>query len=427
MKRLLITVLMVCVAWGAFSQAVDVKKLDLSKAEMHLAGPDAIYVSSIYYGDTRMSVLLKWDGADGAIIYGPYLDAQKLLLDSYELGYAKMKIQGNDTLLISDLILGGQGFSGRFRYDGVYSLKLQSYWNTMAPKTLEMQVAELQTQLDRARSSYGSQLEALEKKGQADVAAKEELEKEVSELEAEIAEQNELIAEGRELIADGTEYIAKLEAQVRAAGGEVTGMAEMAPESDVTVPPIILPKRQVKSGFAGGMSLNGDWNMSGGSLVQNAAGLYFAKYEIPLDQRSSSTVFGFTGKATGAKKIGYGLHFFASGSKSGKGYGYGQSFLVWLTRDEGYYGNDHTYVQLYRSYDDIKMYQVASARIPQSIESDIRTDVLFDRTLNAILVTVNGWLVTGYMVEDGIAVGDSVAFRSLGGTASFKNFYVLVK
>ena len=128
--------------------SVDISQLDVSDAMMHLAGPDTIYVTDIEYGGVPMSIILKYDGMQGALIYGPYFEDNKFLLDSFELGYAKLRLQGSDTLVISDLLLYGTGVLGRFEYDGVYTLNLANWWQTSGPMTNEMRIAELQAQSD---------------------------------------------------------------------------------------------------------------------------------------------------------------------------------------------------------------------------------------------------------------------------------------
>jgi hypothetical protein len=100
---------------------------------------------------------------------------------------------------------------------------------------------------------------------------------------------------------------------------------------------------------------------------------------------------------------------------------------VWLTRDKGYYKSDSTYVQLYRSYDDVTMVQIGSVAIPESISSELDTEVIYDRTKRTISVFVNGKKRLEQVVEDPIWSGDSVALRTLGAGVTFTRGYIKVK
>ena len=372
---------------------VDPSKIDMSRAELNIAGPDMVYVTNIDYDGIRLSALLKYDGMDGALIYGPYTDNGKLILDNYELGQATLRIQGNDTLVITDLNLGGQGYAGRLKYDGKFTLRLSSYWETMTPKTPEMQLAELNRLIVR--------------------------------YERDVSRRDALIATKDSQIADLEDQLAK--AGTMAAPAQRVTAPTTVRRGDIDVPAIYLPRTEILSGFRSGRGTYGSWKLTGGTLSQTNTSLNWAKYVIDVDQRSTTTMYTFNAKAIGKGKVGYGLHFFAGNQETSRGYGYGRSFLLWLTRDAAFYGTDNTYIQLYRSYDDIKMYQVMSNRISHSIESDLAITVGYDRTLNVILVGVNGWLVAGYMVEDGIALGDNIALRTMGGPVEFSNLSVKVK
>ena len=211
MKKVLITVLMVALAWGVFAQAVDISMIDVSKAEMSLAGPDSVYVTNIYYGMTRLSVMLKYNGGTGATIYGPYFDSDKLLLDSFDLGYADIRKLGDDTLIISDLILYGEGVSGRFKFDGKYTLDMQRWWQTEAPKTDETRIAELTT----SQTRYEQEITATKGKYQADIA---ELEVEKVTLQEKLDSQNRMIENGKRQYES---QIASLQRQLSSAGVEV--------------------------------------------------------------------------------------------------------------------------------------------------------------------------------------------------------------
>lgn len=381
-----------------FAGGVDKSMIDVSKAEMSLAGPDSIYVTNIFYGDVRMSVLLKYDGITGATIYGPYYDNEKFLLDTFEMGYADIRAQGENTLIISDLVLYGQGITGRFEYDGRSTLNLKSWWESTTPTTMEAQIAKLQADLADAKSMS--------------MMASEESAKTIADLESTL---NDLYARIEVGQKDYEDQIAALKRQVAAGGGRV-----MAPT----------PTRQVLTvaAAARATSLSGTWDLSETALTQTDATQLFAKFAAPLNQRSDQTLYSFTARAANAtEKVGYGAHIFVSGDKSTLSWGLGNSYLIWVTRDPKFYRNDNTYIQIYRSYDDITMVQVASVATSENIARSNDVEILYDKDAATISVSMNGTLYVTYDVVDVIESGSKVAARTLGGPVTFSNASVKAK
>ncbi len=444
MKKLLITALMVVIAWGAFAQTVDTSKIDLSKAELSLAGPDSVYVTNIYYGSTRLSVLLRYDGKSGALIYGPYYDSDKLLLDSFELGYADLRVLGNDTIIVSDLILYGQGVSGRLKYDGVATLNLASWWQTMTPTTDEMRIANLQSQLQTAKTAQKrleEEIVATKAKYEADIA---EVETEKQALEDELADLNRRIAVGirqyeseKKALEDKlADLNGKIAVGVRQYENQIASLRRQLESAGVKVeaaPAVATaysrPTQTVFSGFAAGTGAYGNWSATGGRLTQSNTSLYFAKYVIPGEQSADQTLYSFTAQvASNAKDfVGYGIHFYASGDKRANSYGFGNSYLVWVTRDPRFYKTEDTYVQVYRSYDDIRMLQVASVATPTRITAANDVEVLYDRANAKITVAINGVDYLTYDVPNPIRSGAKGAFRTLGGPVTFSDFSIKAK
>ena len=382
MTKILIVLLILLTVLPAFGQDIDPDRIDLRQAKMSIAGPESIYVSNIYYKGTRLSVLLAYDGKNGATIYGPWYDSDKLLQDYYELGYASLRIQDDTTLIVSDVILGTQGFSGRFKFDGNSKLILDGAWATMTPDTEEMRVANVEAQLRIVQRRYEEQLRA------ADTVHS-----------IEIAElQSELTAARR---------------AAEAAGANADAIAATTRPSDV---------RQV--GFTGGRRLSGDWSISSAGAAQIDDKEYYAKLVIPFSQTAKQTLYSFEAKSTGSGFTGYGVHFFASPESKLNGYGYGASYLVWFTRDSGYFGTDATYLQLYRSYDDVSMVQIASIQIKDPIDQTIKTDVLYDQTTRTIDVTANGTEYLSVTVSSPIRSGREIALRALGDGIVFSDLTV---
>ncbi len=420
MKKLSLFLCMVLVTVSMFAQAIDLSKVDLSNARMSLAGPDRIYVANIYYQGTRLSVLLESDGANGAVVHGPWFDDDKLLQDYLELGYASLRIQGDDTLLISDIVIGGQGYSGRFKYDGVYTITYDRAWTTDAPVAAETEIAALKEQLGNTRQRYEEQLRA------TSVVQEEQLKELKLEFAAAERVSNSKVGELKTELASTVRVsntkVRGLETELAA----VRKVAEAAGADVSAVSAVTLPSRIQKSGFAGGRSVSGSWTSTSSRAAQTDNGSYYAKFRIPLAQSARETLYSFDARATGTGFAGYGLHFFVSNEIYGAGYGYGTSYLVWLTRDANYYGTDATYVQLYRSDDDVAMVQMASATIADSVNSVNSTDVLYDPSAGTITVSVNGTEYLSVAVKSPIRRGSSIALRALG-SAIFSDLTVKTK
>lgn len=387
MKKLIILmgILLLMAVSVVMAQEIDPNRLDLSQAKVTIAGPDEAYIRSIWYEGDELSVKFKYDGATGAVVYGPYYAEDKYLLDDYEMGYVDLEVVGRDRIQISNVRISDElAYSGIIQWVGGPDLELVSYWEDVPPKTSEEWIDELNGEiyvLNEKLREQNKQISALKEGHSTKVAS---LNREIRELRAKAA----------------------------AAVG--------VPEKPA------LPERIVYSGFRGGKAFLGDWKVSPAAVRQVDPNQMYAKYSFSLTQSEPVTLFGFTARATDVDRIGYGLHFFASGEKTGSGYGFGSSFLVWLTKDTTFYKSDKIYVQLYSSSDDVKMVQVASVSIPERIDSSLNTEVLYNRSESTISVYVNGEKRIDYKVQLPLRRGDSLVLRTLGATVEFGDLYVKV-
>lgn len=379
------------------AQEIDPNRLDLSKVKVSVSGPDEIYLRSIWYEGQELSVKFKYDGATGAVVYGPYYAEDKYFPDSVDLDYVEMEVVGKDTLRISNVRISDElAYGGIIHWVGGPNLELVSYWEDVPPKTKDERIDELNGEIYVLNERLREQ------------------NKEVVALNERIREQDNKIAALKE---DHASEIASLNRELRE-------LRARAAEVVAEVP--VLPERVVYSGFRGGTSLLGDWKVTANNARQVDPAQMYAKYSLPIGQKETEMLFGFTARATDLDRIGYGLHFFASGEKTGSGYGFGSSYLVWLTKDRIFYKSDSTYVQLYRSFDDVKMIQVASISIPERIDSSMNTEVLYNSSDGIISVYVNGIKRIDYKVQSPIVRGNSIVLRSLGATAEFTDLYVKV-
>ena len=166
----------------------------------------------------------------------------------------------------------------------------------------------------------------------------------------------------------------------------------------------------------------GDWRLSGRSAVQTDPDQYFAKLMLPAPQKTRPTLYSFSARALDEGWVGLGLHIFVE--ETGKtGYGLGRSLLVWFTRDPDVYRNRLTYLQVYRSDDDVNMARVADALIEEPISGELDIEVLFEPESNYITIAVNGRDKLRYRTWFGIDEGTGVALRTLG-RAEFRNLSV---
>jgi len=185
--------------------------------------------------------------------------------------------------------------------------------------------------------------------------------------------------------------------------------------------------KQVLEGFDSGKSISGDWIFTGKAIAQNNSLLPHAKYSIQLEQKNSNYLYSCTAQATGIGRIGYGLHLFAGNSGPGDLYGFGNSLLFWVTRDNGHYGNPGTYVQLYRSYSDANMIEIGSVLVAEQITDELKIEAYVNIDLGIISVSVNGDLKLFAPVRNFNFDGKSITLRTLNGPVIFTDLEVMEK
>lgn len=206
--------------------------------------------------------------------------------------------------------------------------------------------------------------------------------------------------------------------------------ADLAKALKREAPPLTEYAKELLTGLEGGADLMGTWKMAGEVLTQTETKLFFAKRGFAVAQ-AGDLLYGIKAKGANVPKEGYGLHILASGleegSKKGKGYGYGDSYLVWVTRDD-YYKNFEkgaTYVMLYDSKKG-SMKEIGSVRISESITEEL--DIQVQYTSGKIAVYVNGTERLSYTIPDaGRMMGTEVALRTMQGPIQFTDLYVRTK
>jgi len=180
----------------------------------------------------------------------------------------------------------------------------------------------------------------------------------------------------------------------------------------------------VRSGFTGSEPDVGDWSITGSRAVQTDSDAFFAKLAVPAVQSDEPVLYSFRVRALNPEGwVGVGLHFFVSDVDKRRGYGMGKSLLVWLTRDPGVYKTQLTYLQLYRSDDDINMGRVLDSIIEEPISEFLDVEVLYEPDNQYLTVAIGGEDKIRYRTWFGIDSGVEVALRSLG-AAEFTDFRI---
>ncbi|MFP4302159.1 MAG: hypothetical protein ACLFQZ_09045 [Spirochaetaceae bacterium] len=169
------------------------------------------------------------------------------------------------------------------------------------------------------------------------------------------------------------------------------------------------------TGFEAGRARMGSWRIVEDEATQTDPGEYFSRFALPLEQLREPTLFSFRGRSLESTEwTGFGLHLFASAVEAPNGYGHGESLLIWFTRDREHYGNDHTYLQVYRSSDDVTMNRVAEGIIPEPISSPLEIDILYQPEVGDVTIGVNGEVKLLYNGWFGIDSGMEIALRTKG-------------
>jgi len=180
--------------------------------------------------------------------------------------------------------------------------------------------------------------------------------------------------------------------------------------------------KKKRSGFDGSSARIGEWKISGVTASQTDASQFFSRLELPLAQDKSSTLYRFKARSTGKGWIGLGIHLFVEDVRKKRGYGEGRSLLVWFTRDRASRGDDATYLQLYRSDDDVVMERMLDAELQDGIGEWRLVEIVYDPGAEYIAVSVDGVLRIVYKTFFGRDSGATVSLRTLGGGASFSDF-----
>ena len=132
---------------------LDVSLLDFDEAQASLAGPDSIYISSIRYGGETYSALLKYQGGTTASVEGIFGHDGKLIPDSVNLGMTELTFLAPNRLVVSNVDVGGAGYSGELQYVGGNRLQVAGIRRATLPPAPATRIAALEAELAAAQAA----------------------------------------------------------------------------------------------------------------------------------------------------------------------------------------------------------------------------------------------------------------------------------
>lgn len=463
---------------------IDFSEVDLSEAEFFFEGPVVLYASGIEYLDRSYAALLRYDGESTVTIAAPSVATTAGKPQRIDLKNIDIQLTENG-LELSRLGIDGRAYTGLLVVQPDNDLEIASIERgeileesvpgllrdierletTIEDQNqriarlnrqieelpeegtvteLREQTRELEDQLEASRTRVG-ELETTVG-NQSDRI--EDLEQNVSDLQSTLEARNARIERLNEQIEElpEPETVANLRGQVRELEVELEAAASRVADLELELrarrrtidglnrrirnlrePWMTADERlteKIDTDFDSGGSMLGAWNPSGPTLNQTDSTQLFARFAVPAIQANTDLMYTLRAESTDDGWVGYGMHFLADDWSSERGYGFGRSYLVWLTRDERAMRNQRTYVQLYRSYDDVRMELLASVAVEEDIADPIDTSVYVDRSANEISVLVNERHVFSFLDEAIIRGGRVVAMRALG-TVRFHDLEVV--
>ena len=205
----------------AFSQ-LDAGLADFGSAQVSLAGPDAIYVSNIMYDGQPYSALLKYAGGTSATVQYVFGPVGKLIPDSVDLSQTTVAFESPDSFRVSNVGVGGAGYSGTLQYTGDGQLQVSGLSRVNLPTKPEALLADARADLADARAELSAALTEL-------AAQKQELDAANADAEAArlalAAANNALAAANSELDA-ANEALGMAESRAMALETEIAALME---------------------------------------------------------------------------------------------------------------------------------------------------------------------------------------------------------
>ena len=450
-----------------FSQPDSISRADFSNSRLSIAGPDTIYIRGIIYKGESYSALVRTMDEEGSKwqVTELYGEEENLAPADMFLDFVKVAPEGTKRLTFSGIIVDGTSYKTSFIIDetgslfsetpirqapmpeGIVEEKLGSLKDLILEaekEKYEKKIASLMKESEQKSetigllreeskqqqqtiSTLGEQLQqkenlisSLSRENDTLSAEIDGLESDLSSIQEDKSAAEEELAKTREALKTARQQAAEAEEAETPPPGEDGGDDKNGSRiDDFNYTKVLL------EGFSRSVPQLGYWNVIGDTATQTDEDQYFAKLVLPIKQQTKPTLFTFKTRSRGFGWVGTGMHIFATDDHALRGYGYGNSLLVWLTRDPDYYGSADTRLQLYRSDDAVQMEMVLDAIIEEPLTEYLDVAILYEPEAEYITISVNGIEKLRYKTWFGIDTGLEIALRSLGGYADFTDLKVM--
>ena len=425
-----ILILLLCCVSPLFSQPEQISNVDFSRSRLSIAGPDEVYIRGIMFEGESYSAVVKTIDEEGTHwqISKLYGEDKNLAPKEMYLDFVQVIPQGRNKLTFSGIIVDGTSYKASFTIDEAGTLRSEAPIReaAMPEGAIEETLGSLKDLIVEAeKEKYEKKIATLMKESEEKTETigllQEENKQQLQQKEnliSSLSKENEELHTNLETVKEELEA-ARQEA-AEAGGGEASaddGNGSRIDDFNYT--------KTLLEGFSQSVPQLGYWNVIGNTATQTDEDQYFAKLVLPIKQQTKPTLFTFQTRSRGFGWVGTGMHIFATDDHALKGYGYGNSLLVWLTRDPDYYGSADTRLQLYRSDDAVQMEMVLDAIIEEPMTEYLDVAILYEPEAEYITISVNGIEKLRYKTWFGIDTGLEIALRSLGGYADFKNLKVM--
>ena len=158
---------------------------------------------------------------------------------------------------------------------------------------------------------------------------------------------------------------------------------------------------------------NGIWRLTASDAVMTNSLAMAAKLLIPITGFDGPTAYEFSARSLGNDWVGFGLHIHGQGAWRLENYGGGDSLLVWFTSDPEHHGDTATRLQIYRSFDEVRMVLLTSVVIPESVFQTNRIRIEYGPATGHIQVFVNDISRLTFSLPRNAQSFDYAALRSI--------------
>ena len=196
---------------------LDIRLLNLDQAQASLAGRDSIYISSIRYDGAMFSALLKYEGGTTATVEAIFGESGKLIPDTVGLGLTELAVLAPDKLVVSNIEVGGMGYSGELQYVGGNRLQVAGIRRVALPPTAAEQIAALEAELAAAQAAADAAMAEAEAAMADTATAMAETEAAMADTATAMAETGAAMADTAAAMAEAEAAMAKVDAMMMAA------------------------------------------------------------------------------------------------------------------------------------------------------------------------------------------------------------------